>query len=173
MTIAIISSLFFFAVAAILRTDQLKEMPVSKALSYYFLAEGVWTILAGLLVWIWAETAIWSIYIHYILIAIVAGYLFYCYCVLYRAKKDGTEDAKIPEPSIRRYIERRRANRARKLAERQAKKEQRNSVQNNGRVKRIFTLFCGKEVLGDAGVFVVWRRGISRSHSDPQAGEGK
>ena len=124
MTIAIISSLFFFAVAAILRTDQLKEMPVSKALSYYFLAEGVWTILAGLLVWIWAETAIWSIFIHYILIAIVAGYLFYCYCVLYRAKKDGTEDAKIPEPSIRRYIERRRANRARKLAERQAKKEQ-------------------------------------------------
>lgn len=123
MSISIISSLFFFAVAAILRTDQLKEMPISKALSYYFLAEGVWTILAGLLVWIWSETAIWSLYVHYVLIAIVAGYLFYCYCVLYRAKKDGVEDPQLPNPSIREYIKRHKQKRAEKQARKAAKQQ--------------------------------------------------
>ncbi len=100
MSISIISSLFFFAVAAILRTEQLRGIPLSRPLTYYFLLEAVWTLLAGLLALIWSYTAIWSLYIHYVLLAIVAAYLFYCCCALYRAKKDGGPNAPVPDPKL-------------------------------------------------------------------------
>lgn len=115
MSIAILSSLFFFAVAAILRTEQLRAIPLSRPLTYYFLMEAVWTLLAGLLALIWSTTAIWSLYVHYVLLAIAAAYLFYCCCALYRAKKDGGPDAPLPDPkpsdviaSIRRWYRRKR-----------------------------------------------------------------
>lgn len=100
VSIAILSSLFFFAVAAILRTEQLRGIPLSRPLTYYFLMEAVWTLLAGLLALIWSYTAIWSIYVHYVLLAIAAAYLFYCCCALYRAKKDSGPDAPIPDPKL-------------------------------------------------------------------------
>ncbi len=127
MSISIISSLFFFAVAAILRTEQLRTIPLSRPLTYYFLMEAVWTLLAGLLALIWSYTAIWSLYVHYILLAVVAVYLFYCCCVLFRSRKDSGPDAPVPDPKISdlfRAVKRRyQARKAKKEQEKAAGKE--------------------------------------------------
>lgn len=96
MPLAIISSVFFLAVAFLLHTDPLKEIPIAKPVSYYFFAEGVWTFLSGLLVLIWKDLANWMLYAHYVLLAVAAGYVFYCCCALYQARKEGTDDAQIP-----------------------------------------------------------------------------
>ena len=90
----ILSSLFFFAVAAILLTPPLRGIVVARPLAIFFAVEGTWTLVAGILLWIHASTAVVMTWIHFILMAIAAAYLLYELCVVYRRNKDGV----VPTP---------------------------------------------------------------------------
>ena len=46
MFVAIISSLFFLAVAGLLRSEPMRNLPLMLPISFYFFAEAAWTLLS-------------------------------------------------------------------------------------------------------------------------------
>lgn len=97
MFVATISSLFFLAVACLLRSEPLRGLPLLRPISFYFFAEAAWTLLSGILLLCWRNAAEWTSFGHFVLMAVAAGYVFYCGCGVYQAHKkmdDGSPDAK-------------------------------------------------------------------------------
>lgn len=90
----LLSSLFFFAVAGILLTPTLRTMVIARPLAIFFVAEGAWTLVTGILLWIHTSTAAVMNWVHFILMALAAGYLFYELYVVYRRGKESV----VPTP---------------------------------------------------------------------------
>ena len=91
MFVAIISSLFFLAVACLLRSEPMRSLPLLQPISLYFFAEAGWTLLSGILLLCWRDAAEWASFGHYALMAVAAGYVFYCGCSVYQMhKKNGS-----------------------------------------------------------------------------------
>lgn len=97
MIVAIISSLFLLALGGILRSEQLRKIPLLRPISIYFFAEAAWTLLSGLLILIWRNAAEWASFGHYVLMAVVAGYVFYCCSSEYQARKKTDDTARTYE----------------------------------------------------------------------------
>ncbi len=93
MFVAVISSLFFLAVACLLRSEPMRNLPLLQPISFYFFAEAAWTLLSGILLLCWPDAAQWASFGHYALMAIAAGYVFYCGCSVYQAHKNPDEPA--------------------------------------------------------------------------------
>ncbi|MGI6261613.1 MAG: hypothetical protein ACOYJR_07215 [Acutalibacteraceae bacterium] len=87
MFVAIISSLFFLAVACLLRSEPMCNLPLLQPISLYFFAEAAWTLLSGILLLCWRDAAEWASFGHYALMAVAAGYVFYCGCNVYQTHK--------------------------------------------------------------------------------------
>lgn len=105
MFVAVISCLFFLAVACLLRSEPMRRLPLLQPISFYFFAEAGWTLLSGVFLLFWRDAAEWASFGHYVLMAVAAGYVFYCGCNVYQAQKksgDGTgEPEKNPEKNLR------------------------------------------------------------------------
>jgi len=81
-------SFVFFAVAAILMTPTLRGMVIARTLAIFFAAEGLCTLLTGIMLWIHDTTAVVMNWVHLVVVGACAAYLFYELCVAYRRGKD-------------------------------------------------------------------------------------
>ncbi len=93
----LLSSLFFFAVAGVLMPQALRGMAIARPLAVFFVAEGAWTLVAGILLWIHSTTAPVMLWIHFMLFALCAAYLLYELYRINRQKRDGAT----PPPAAR------------------------------------------------------------------------
>jgi len=96
MFVAIISSLFFLAVAGLLRSEPMRNLPLMLPISFYFFAEAAWTLLSGILLLCGRDAAGWAAVGHYVLMAVAAGYIFYCGCGVYQAHKKDSDGSELP-----------------------------------------------------------------------------
>lgn len=77
MWLSIICAIVCFAVAVIMFTPQFRSFPCYQSLSFYFLFEGAWNLINGIIVSIWPNTN-FMIWIHYVGVTVFAGYFLYC-----------------------------------------------------------------------------------------------
>ena len=96
MFVAVISGLFFLVVACLLRSEPLRDLPLLRPLSFYFFAEAGWSLLSGMILLFWRDAAEWASFGHYVIMAVAAGYVFYCGSSIYQARKksDGGEETR-------------------------------------------------------------------------------
>ena len=77
MLMSVFTSIICFAVATVMFTKYMREFPFYQALSFYFLFEGAYELINGLITLIWPGSY-FMVWVHCVGVIVFSAYLLYC-----------------------------------------------------------------------------------------------
>lgn len=86
MLMSILTCLICFAIATVMFTKQLRDFPFYQALSFYFLFEGAWELINGVITLIWPGSY-FMVWVHCVGVIIFSAYILYCIYSYVKGKK--------------------------------------------------------------------------------------